>query len=88
MTTRTIETVVRFSSPFVLPGFDAPQPPGEYRVDQDEELIEGVSRIAWHRVGVFIHLPAIAVRNSSTHQMVPINPAALEAALEKDRQQS
>ena len=27
MTTRTTQTVVRFSSPFQLPGFDAPQPP-------------------------------------------------------------
>ena len=37
MTTRTTQTIVRFSSAFLLPGFDAPQPAGEYRVDQDEE---------------------------------------------------
>ena len=87
MTTRTTQTVARFSSPFLLPGFDAPQPAGDYRVDQDEEAIEGISRLAWRRVGAFIHLPAIAA-NSSTQQMVPINPEDLDAALEKDRQQS
>ncbi|YBV95236.1 hypothetical protein M1D80_16550 [Phyllobacteriaceae bacterium JZ32] len=87
MTIRTTQTVVRFSSPFLLPGFDAPQPAGDYRVDQDEELIEVFSRLAWRRVSAFIHLPAIGM-NPQTHQMVPIDPAELEAALEKDHQQS
>ena len=87
MTTRTTQTVARFSSPFLLPGFDAPQPAGDYHVDEDEEAIEGISRLAWRRVGAFIHLPAIGATDS-TQQMVPINPADLDAALEKDRQQS
>jgi len=87
MTTRTTQTVVRFSSLFLLPGFDAPQPAGDYRVDQDEELIEVFSRLAWRRVGAVVHLPAIGM-NGQTHQMVPIDPADLEAAIEKDHQQS
>lgn len=87
MTTRTTQTVARFSSPFLLPGFDTPQPPGDYRIDQDEELIEVFSRLAWRRVGAFIHLPAIGV-NAQTRQMVPIDPADLEATLEKDHQKS
>lgn len=85
MTTRTTQTVARFSSPFLLPGFDAPQPAGDYRIDQDEELIEVFSRLAWRRVGAFIHLPAISA-TGSTQQMVPINPADLDAALERDKQ--
>lgn len=85
MTSRTTQTVVHFSSAFLLPGFDAPQPVGDYRVDQDEESIEGLSRLAWQRVGTFFHLPAIS-RQGATHQMVPINPADLDAALEKDLQ--
>jgi hypothetical protein len=84
MTTRTTQTVVRFSSPFILPGFDAAQPAGDYRVDQDEELMEVSSRLAWRRVAAFIHLPAIAMQ-LPTQQMVPMNPADLDAALEKDR---
>ena len=87
MTTRTTQTVVRFSSAFLLPGFDAPQPAGEYRVDQDEESIDGLSRLAWRRVAAFIHLPAIALQ-VPTQQMVPINPADLDAALEKDHPKS
>jgi len=87
MTTRTTQIVARFSSPFLLPGFDGPQPAGDYRVDQDEELIEVSSSTAWRRVSAFVHLPAIGIRNSR-QQMVPVAPADLEAALEKDGKQS
>ncbi|WP_048648891.1 hypothetical protein [Nitratireductor soli] len=87
MTTRTTQTVVRFTSSFLLPGFDTPQPAGDYRVDQDEELIEALSRLAWRRVGTFVHLPAIGM-NGQTHQMVPVTPADLDAVLEKDQEQS
>ncbi|MFC3723516.1 hypothetical protein [Neoaquamicrobium sediminum] len=86
MITRTTQTVVRLSLPFQLPGFDAPQPAGDYRVDQDEELIEVLSRLAWRRVGAFVHLPAIGM-NGQTQQMVPIDPADLDSVLEKDQQQ-
>lgn len=87
MTNRTTQTVVHFSSAFLLPGLDGPQPAGEYRVDRDEEPVEGISWLAWRRVGAFIHLPAIGMP-SSTQQMLPINPADLDAALEKDAQHS
>jgi hypothetical protein len=87
MTKRTTQSVVRFSTPFLLPGFDAPQPAGDYRVDEDEEQIEVLSRLAWRRVGAFIHLPAISAQ-VPTRQMVPVNPADLDAALEKDHQET
>jgi hypothetical protein len=63
------------------------QLPGDYRIDLDEELIEVFSRLAWRRVGAFVHLPAIGM-NATKHQMVPINAADLEATLEKDHKQS
>jgi hypothetical protein len=87
VTTRTTPTVVRFNAAFMLAGFNTPQPPGEYRVDIDEEALEGASRIAWRRVGTFIHLPAISAKGF-TQQMVPIEPASLEAALDNDRRRS
>lgn len=87
MTTRTTQKVVRFSLPFLLPGVDSPQPAGDYRIDQDEELIEATSKLAWRSIGAFIHLPAIG-EGGSRRQMVPITVADLEAALEKDHKQS
>ncbi|RTL98136.1 MAG: hypothetical protein EKK31_26190 [Hyphomicrobiales bacterium] len=86
MTTRTTPTVVRFNAAFMLAGFDAPQPPGEYRVDIDEEALEGASRTAWRLVATFIHLPAISAKGY-TRQIVSIEPATLKAALVEDRRQ-
>jgi hypothetical protein len=87
MDSRTTRDTIRFHSAFSLPGLDAPLPPGEYLVDHDEEPIEAGSSLAWRRVATFIHLPAIAVKGP-VQQMVPIDPAFLEAALEQDRKQS
>ena len=84
MTTRTTQSTIRFSSPVKLPGLDQPLPAGEYRIDLDEESIDDLSRIAWRRTGAFIHIPAIGSR-SLTRQMLPIAPAELDSALEKDR---
>ena len=88
MNSRTTQKVVSFRSAFSLPDFDAPQPPGEYLVHRDDELIEEASdRLAWRRVATFIYLPAISAEGS-TRQMVPIDPAFLEAALEQDQKRS
>ncbi len=83
MTTRSRQIIVRFTAPFLLPGMGSTLPAGDYRVDQDEELIDLSFHLAWRRVSAFLHLPAIGP-NISTRQMVPINPADLDAALEKD----
>ena len=87
MATRTTQTVVHFASSFLLPGFDTAQPAGDYRVDHDEETIESFSLVVWQRVGTFIHLPGIG-QQGATQQMVPVNPADLYAALERDLKQS
>ena len=84
MTTRTTQTTVRFSSTVLLPGLDVPIPAGDYLVDHDEESIDDLSRVAWRRTGAFIHIPAIG-SPSLTRQMLPITPADLDSALEKDR---
>lgn len=84
MTTRTTRSTVRFSSAVALPGLDEPLPPGDYLVDNDEETIDDLSRIAWRRTGAFLHIPAVG-SGSPTRQLLPIAPAALDAALEKDR---
>lgn len=84
MTTRTTQTVIRFQSPFELPGLEVPQPPGDYRVDQDEELLEAGSRLVWRRTAAFIHLPAIGTR-AAREQMLQVEPSTLDEAIQKDR---
>lgn len=84
MSTRTTRSVVRFSASFALRGVDEVQPPGDYAIDEDEELIDGVSWLAYRRVATFIHLPA-AASTSRTSRLIAIDHDELEAALRRDR---
>jgi hypothetical protein len=84
MVSRTTRTVVCFSSTFGLPGIEGLQPAVSYCVDHDEESIESLTRLAWRRVASFIYLRGIG-QQGTTHQMASINPADLDAALEKDQ---
>jgi hypothetical protein len=84
MTTRTSSKMVRFNHPFSLKNVDGVLPPGTYRVDTDEELLEGVSYLAYRRAATFIFLPALSHRTSST-EMVPIDPLDLQSALDQDQ---
>ncbi|MFI5014853.1 MAG: hypothetical protein ACHQAY_21160 [Hyphomicrobiales bacterium] len=83
MTTRTTRSTLSFRSPFKLPELDEAQPAGDYSLDTDEELIEGISRIAWRRVAAFLHIPAIA-RPQGSAEFVSVDPAGLDAALLRD----
>lgn len=81
MTKRTTQTIIDFTSPFLLPSFDTRQPAGRYRIDYDEEMIEGATRLAWRRVGAFVFLPAVD-SPGLTRQMVPLSMTDLSALLD------
>jgi len=82
MIARSREKTVSFTKPFVLEGVDHPIPAGAYRVKTDEELIEGVSFPVYRRVATMIFVPAQTQRGAI--EMVTIDPAALQAALDRD----
>jgi hypothetical protein len=84
MTVRTTRTTISFSQPFKLRDVDDIQPAGDYLLDTDEELIEGLSRLAYRRVATLLHLPSTS-RPQSRTELLSVNPAELDAALEKDR---
>ena len=83
MPTRTTRSTVRFSSQFLLYGFDGPQPPGEYAVEVDEEAIESNSLLAYRRIATFLHLPAVGA-GVLTRQVIPVDPVELDEALARD----
>jgi hypothetical protein len=84
MTTRTRKKTVTFRRPFVLGGFDEQLPAGAYRVETDEELLEGISFAAYRRVLTLIHLHAKPGQQGLT-QTLTIDPNELDAALERDQ---
>jgi hypothetical protein len=88
MNTRTKHTTVTFTAPFALSGLDGIQPPGDYAIDEDEELIDGLSWLAYRRVATFIHLPAISSADNLNRQLVGIDYTGLEGALREDAEQA
>jgi hypothetical protein len=83
MIERSRRTAVVFSKPFQLKGIDRMLPAGEYRVVTDEELIEGISVLAYRRVSTMIFVPG-PMSGASSIEMVTIDPLDLRAALERD----
>ena len=81
MTVRTIRRTISFLRPFYLKGVDRVLPPRDYDVVTDEELIEGLSFSAYHRVSTAIFVPA---PTGSAIEMVTIDPLDLQAAQEQD----
>jgi hypothetical protein len=81
MTIRTIRRTISFLRPFYLKGVDRVLPPRDYDVVTDEELIEGLSFSAYHRVSTAIFVP---VPTGSAIEMVTIDPLDLQAAQEQD----
>lgn len=84
MTTRTTKTTVTFRHPFVLGALDEVLPPGEYIVETDEELIQGLSFPAYRRVLTVIRLPATS-GNPALTRVMTIEPEILARAAEHDR---
>ena len=62
MMMRTTRNTVTFSRPFSLREVDDVQPPGTYTVDADEEVIDGLSFLAYRRVATLLHLPSVSSR--------------------------
>ena len=81
MTMRTTEKIVTFHRPFCPERLDRVLPPADYRVVTDEELIEGLSFAAYHRVSTVIFVPT---PSGAGVEMVTIDPSDLEAAQDQD----
>lgn len=84
MFNRTKHRTVHFHEPFRLPEVEEMLAAGDYEVDDDEELIEGISWLAYHRVATFIKLPATP-DNSQSMRLIAIAPDELDRILAVDR---
>ncbi len=80
MTIRSRRETITFKHPFQIKGIDRLLPPGSYEVITDEEMIEGLSFAAFHRVATMITVPAGALRM----ERIPISPDDLADARRVD----
>jgi hypothetical protein len=83
MTVRTSTKTVTFKRPFVLGDMDELLPPGDYTVETQEELVPGVSFLAYRRVSVVVHLPSPSGDPAQT-RTVSLHPRVLDEALLRD----
>ena len=83
MTVRTSTKTVSFARPFLLKGVDRVLAAGQYKVVTDEELIEELSFPVYRRIATMIFVPADS-QNSSSVEMVAIDPRDLQEAQDRD----
>jgi hypothetical protein len=78
---RTRRKQITFEAPFHLRVCDGVFPAGTYEVDTDEELIDGMSFVAYRRTATRIRLPAIGTK-TMCHEVMMVQPSELEAGVE------
>ena len=84
MSSRTTRSTVTFVHRFRVAGYEDELPAGEYQVDIDEELLEGLSFEAYRRTGTYLLVGSVA-GGGGCAEMRSIDPRDLEAALVRDR---
>ena len=80
---RTTRKSITFSRPFELPGVDEKFEAGTYEVETVEELIEGLSFVAYRRVVTTIETPVKGL-GGPARQVLTIDPKDLEVAIALD----
>lgn len=83
MPIRTTRTQVIFKAPFSLPELDGLQRAGTYNVETEEEVIEGNQHTVYLRLATVLQIDSLG-----STRFVTIDPAGLEAALERDAETS
>lgn len=76
---RTTKSTVTFQSPFILNGDAGELPAGSYDIEIDEEEILAADRTGYRRTAAYFY-----VNSPGSTRMLVIDPAQLDAALERD----
>ena len=84
MSTRTKQETVTFRHPFTISGVDGVQPAGAYIVQIEDEVLDGLSFLAYRRVGTSMLLP-LHPGSSSSVQSILVERRELEESLARDR---
>lgn len=74
---------VTFQHSFTLKGVEGTVPPGTYRLETEEEEIDGLSFVARRRTATFLWLP-LAGRGAGSSQGFRVDPKELQEARRRD----
>ncbi|HAT87058.1 MAG TPA: hypothetical protein DCS30_14565 [Rhizobiales bacterium] len=84
MKNKLTKSVVHLKHEFSLPKSEQLYPPGDYNISYEEELIEGISWLAYRRKATFIEIPSIGTSKTRTEQHA-IDFDELTAIMEWDK---
>ena len=84
MVARTTKSSVTFDKAFTLGDRDEVFPPGTYAIETEEELLEGLTFMAFRKTQISIVLPAGSGHSGSSRTLM-FEPKLLDAALNRDR---
>lgn len=84
MDTRSSKSVVTFSNAFTLAGYPETLPAGDYEVLVDEELLRGLSFLAYRRTAIYLTVVGKGAQDGRV-EMLTITEQDLELALNGDR---
>lgn len=84
MVARRTKTSVTFDRAFTLGDRDEVFPPGTYAIETEEELLEGLTFMAFRRTRISIVFPTGSGNPGSSRTLI-LEPKVLDAALERDR---
>lgn len=87
MHSRATRSAVTCAHPFRVAGHEEDLPAGDYQVDVDEALLEGLSFEADRRAGTCLLVGSQAGGKGSA-EIRPVDPRDLEAALVRERTRS
>lgn len=78
---RTRKSTITFQRPFILNSDVGELPAGSYDIEIDEEEILAADRTGYRRTAAYFY-----VNSPGSTRMLAIDPAQLDAALERDAQ--
>lgn len=84
MNIRSSTSTVTFAHPVVLSGYSDQLPAGAYEVVVEEELLQGLTFVAYRRTATYLTVREPGGR-SGCSEMRPITERDLEMALRRDR---
>ncbi len=85
MLTRTIEERITFRNPFKVPGLSKLIPAGTYRINVMQDLLEGLSFLAYLKTNVILYIPTDDVNSSPCERSIIFEPKDFDALLLKDK---
>lgn len=85
MLSRTTAERVTFNNPFKIPGLKKLIPAGTYPINVMQDLLEGLSFVAYRKTNIILYIPIEDVHSPARERSIIFEPKDFDALLLKDK---